>query len=81
MNLVCGLFTAGAELLNPFPAQQFFENLDGVVALFDLLIALLNFSTLGGQFLLKTDSNSAAERPLVSGVFEGASGFNFMHKL
>jgi len=50
MNLVCGLLTAGAELLNPFPAQQFFENLDGV-------IALLDFSALGGQFLLKTFDN------------------------
>jgi len=57
MNLVCGLLTAGAELLNPFPAQQFFENLDGVIALFDLLIALLDFSALGGQFLLKTFDN------------------------
>ena len=64
MNLVCGLFTAGAELLNPFPAQQFFENLDGVVALFDRLsalrksvIALLDFSALGRQFLLKTFDN------------------------
>jgi hypothetical protein len=57
MNLVCGLFTAGAELLNPFPAQQFFENLNGVVALFDRLITLLDFSALGGQFLLKTFRN------------------------
>jgi hypothetical protein len=47
MNLVCGLFTAGAELLNPFPAQQFFKNLD-------IVIALLDFSALGRQFLLKT---------------------------
>jgi hypothetical protein len=61
MNLVYGLFTAGAKLLNPFPAQQFFENLNGVIALFDRLgalrksvIALLDFSALGGQFLLKT---------------------------
>jgi hypothetical protein len=57
MNLVCGLLTAGAELLNPFPAQQFFKNLDIVIALFDLLIALLDFSALGGQFLLKTFEN------------------------
>ena len=63
LNLVCGLLTAGAELLNPFPAQQFFENLDGVIALFDRLIALLDFSALGRQFLLKTFDN----RPQFSG--------------
>jgi hypothetical protein len=49
MNLVCGLLAAGAELLNPFSAQQFFKNQNIMIALFDCLILLLDFSTLGRQ--------------------------------
>ncbi len=69
MNLVCGLFTAGAELLNPLPAQQFFENLD-------VVIALLNSSALGRQFLLKTFDNRpqfSGRKAADIGCFEGAS--------
>ena len=54
VNLVCGFFTAGAELLNPLPAQQFFEDLNVLIALFDRLVSVLNFSIFSGQFLLKT---------------------------
>ena len=47
LNLVCGLFTASTKLLNSLQTQQFFENLD-------VVIALLNFTAFGRQFLLKT---------------------------